>query len=66
MKYLGAIETQTDDLGYAACTVPFKVEGSLGNPDTTELNTKLAALAIEKSGFGAELLNKIRGGGKDK
>jgi hypothetical protein len=65
LKYLGALEPQTDELGYAACTVPLRVEGSLGRPDTSELNHKLAALAIEKSGFGdkaAELLNKIRGG----
>jgi hypothetical protein len=65
LKYLGALEPQTDDLGYAACTVPLKIEGTLGKPDTSELNTKLTALAIEKSGFGdkaAEFLNKIRGG----
>ena len=65
LKYLGALEPQTDELGYAACTVPLRVEGSLGRPDTSELNHKLAALAIEKSGFGdkaAEFLNKIRGG----
>jgi hypothetical protein len=65
LKYLGALEGQTDDLGYATCTVPLKIGGTLGRPDTSELNTKLTALAIEKSGFGdkaAEFLNKIRGG----
>lgn len=65
LKYLGALEPQTDDLGYATCTVPLRVAGTLGQPDTSELNTKLTALAIEKSGFGdkaAELLNKLRGG----
>jgi hypothetical protein len=65
LKYLGALEPQTDDLGYATCSVPLKVGGTLGKPDTSELNSKLTALAIEKSGFGdkaAELLNKIRGG----
>jgi hypothetical protein len=64
LKYLGALEPQTDDLGYATCTVPLKVGGTLGKPDTSELNSKLAALALEKSGFGdkaAELLSKIRG-----
>ena len=64
LKYLGALEPQTDDLGYAACTVPLKVAGTLGKPDTSEINTKLTALAIEKSGFGdkaAEFLNRIRG-----
>jgi hypothetical protein len=65
LKYLGALDPQTDELGYAACTVPLRVGGSLVKPDTSELNTQLTALAIEKSGFGdkaAELLNKIRGG----
>jgi len=65
LKYLGALDAQTDDLGYAACTVPLKVTGTLGKPDTSELNSKLAALALEKSGFGdkaAELISKIRGG----
>jgi hypothetical protein len=67
LKYLGALDPKTDDLGYATCTLPLKVGGTLGRPDTTELNTRLAALALEKSGIGdkaAELLNKIRGGGK--
>ncbi|MGH7946164.1 MAG: hypothetical protein ACREF9_14295, partial [Opitutaceae bacterium] len=65
LKYLGALEPQKDDLGYATCTVPLKIGGTLGKPDTSELNSKLTALAIEKSGFGdkaAEFLNKIRGG----
>lgn len=65
LKYLGALEPQTDDLGYAACTLPLKVGGTLGRPDTTELNGKLASLALEKTGVGdkaSELLNRIRGG----
>lgn len=65
LKYLGALEPQTDDLGYAACTVPLKVGGTVSKPDTTELNSRLSALAIEKSGFSekaAEFLSKIRGG----
>jgi hypothetical protein len=64
LRYLGALDAHTDDLGYAACTVPLKVAGTLGKPDTSELNTKLTALAIEKSGFGdkaAEFLARIRG-----
>jgi hypothetical protein len=67
LKYLGALEAQTDDLGYATCTVPVRVAGTLGEPDTSELNSKLTALAIEKSGFGdkaAEFLSKLRGGSK--
>ena len=65
LKYLGALEPQIDDLGYATCTVPLKIGGTLGKPDTSEVNSKLTALALEKSGFGdkaAEFLNKIRGG----
>lgn len=65
LKFLGVIETQTDDLGYAACTVPLLVSGSVGRPDTTELSGRLSALAIEKSGLGekaAEFLAWIRGG----
>ncbi|WP_414660255.1 hypothetical protein [Horticoccus sp. 23ND18S-11] len=65
LKYLGAIEAQTDDLGYATCTVPLKVGGTVARPETSELNLKLTALAIEKSGlseFATELLNRIRGG----
>jgi hypothetical protein len=65
LKYLGALEPETDDLGYATCSLPLKIGGTIGKPDTSELNSKLTALAIEKSGFGdkaAEFLNKIRGG----
>lgn len=67
LKYLGALEPQTDDLGYAACTVPLRVSGTLGKPDTNELNGRLAALALEKAGVtdkAAELVNKIFGNGK--
>lgn len=67
MKYLGALEGPADDLGYATCTLPLKVSGSLGQPDTSELNQRLAALALEKSGMtekASELLNKLLGGGK--
>jgi hypothetical protein len=65
LKYLGALEAQLDDLGYAACTIPLAVGGTFGNPDTTELSGRLSALAIEKSGLGekaAEFLAWIRGG----
>jgi hypothetical protein len=65
LKYLGALEPQTDDLGYATCSVPLKIGGTLGNPDPSEVNSKFTALAIERSGFGdkaAELFNKLRGG----
>lgn len=67
LKYLGALEPQTDDLGYAGCVLPLKVGGTIGQPDTTELNEKLATLALEKSGVtekASELFNRIIGGGK--
>ena len=64
LKYLGRLDPPPDELGYAACTLPLKVGGTLAKIDTSELNTAIAALAIEKSGAG-ELLNKLRGGGKE-
>jgi hypothetical protein len=65
LKYLGVLEAQVDDLGYAVCTVPLTVAGTIGKPDTAELSGRLSALAIEKSGLGekaAEFLAWIRGG----
>ncbi len=67
LKYVGVLEESADELGYAACTLPLKVSGTLGKPDTTELNEKLAALALEKGGVSdkaLELLNRLRGGSK--
>lgn len=64
LKYVGVLEESADELGYAACTLPLKVAGTLGKPDTSALNEKLAALALEKSGVGDkafELLNRLRG-----
>ena len=64
LKYLGALDATADELGYAACTLPLKVGGTIGKPDTSELNNRLTTLAIEKSGA-LDLLNKlIPGGGK--
>ncbi len=64
LKYLGALDSTTDELGYAACTLPIKVGGTLGKPDTSELNNALAAMAIEKSGVkdkAGELLKGLFG-----
>ncbi len=64
LKYLGKLEPQADELGYAACTLPLKVAGTLGKPDTSELNGALASIAVEKSGVkdkAGELLNKLFG-----
>jgi hypothetical protein len=68
LKYLGKLEVTTDELGYAPCTLPLKVAGTLARPDTTDLNQAMAALALEKSGVSeraSELFNKLIGGGKE-
>lgn len=67
LKYLGVLETEPDNLGYRACTVPFKVSGSLSKPDVTELSGRLASLTLDKSGVtdkASELFNRVFGGGK--
>jgi hypothetical protein len=64
LKYLGAVEAQTDDLGYAACTLPLRIGGTLGKPDASESSKNLMALAIEKSGVtekASELIDKLFG-----
>lgn len=64
LKYLGAVEPQTDDLGYAACTLPLRIGGTLGKPDASELSKSLIALTIEKSGMtekASELIDKLFG-----
>lgn len=64
LKYLGALDTQADDLGYSSCTLPLMVRGSLAQLDTTELNAKLASLAVEKGGVGdraSEFFNRLMG-----
>jgi hypothetical protein len=60
LRYLGLLETQADDFGYAACTLPLKVHGTLRQPITTDLNQKLASIALERGG----LLDRLRGNGK--
>lgn len=67
LRYLGLLEAQGDDLGYAACTVPVKIGGTLGRPDATEFSQQITALALEKSGLSdkaSELLGRFRGNGK--
>jgi hypothetical protein len=64
LKYLGALDPATDELGYSACTLPLKVGGTLGKPDASEITNKLTSLAVEKSGA-LDLFNRlIPGGGK--
>jgi hypothetical protein len=66
LKYIGVLDEPPDELGYRPSSLPLKVAGTLAQPDTSELNERLAAIALEKSGVGdraAELFNRLRGGG---
>jgi hypothetical protein len=66
MKYLGVLDGKPDDLGYAACTIPVRLEGSLQKPDTTQLSNRLVALAVEKTGLtekAVDWINRLRGKG---
>jgi hypothetical protein len=67
LNYLGVLEGSPDELGYVPSTLPLKVAGTLAQPDTSELNEQLAAIALDKSGVSdkaRELFNRLRGGGK--
>lgn len=67
LRYLGLLDVQVDDLGYATCTVPVKIGGTVGRPDATEFSQQITALALEKSGLSekaADLLARLRGNGK--
>ena len=62
LKSLAALETEKpDELGYFRSNLPLRVTGSLGKPDTSELQSALLKLAYEKSGAG-DLLNRFLGG----
>lgn len=62
LKSLAALETdKPDDLGYFRSNLPLRLTGSLGKPDTSELQSALVKLAYEKSGAG-DLLNRFLGG----
>ncbi len=66
MKYLGILDDEADALGYAACTLPIRVEGALDQLDTTHLSNRLVALAVEKTGLTEKALdwiNRLRGKG---
>ncbi|MDP3070038.1 MAG: hypothetical protein Q8N18_07090, partial [Opitutaceae bacterium] len=67
LKYLGLLEGEPDALGYAACALLLTVGGTVGQPDTGDLNRRFSLLALEKSGVtdkASELINKLIGGGK--
>ena len=64
LKYLGVLEENSDELGYHPVEVPLKVGGTVGKPDTSELNNQLAMIALEKGGVSekaVELFNRLRG-----
>jgi hypothetical protein len=58
LKYVGALEPQADELGYAACNLPLKIGGTLGQPDAGELSTKVASLALKKTGLTEKAMEK--------
>lgn len=60
LRYLNVLTPETDTLGYAACTLPLKINGTLLHPDTAELQSALLNLAVEQSGAG-DLLNRLLG-----
>jgi len=60
LKFLNVLSAQNDELGYANCELPLRVEGTLLQPNTNELQGSLVKLAIEHSGAG-DLLNKLLG-----
>lgn len=64
LKYIGVIDAQPDALGYLGCTLPLKISGTLGKPDTSELKRALENIILEKTGVtdkASDLLNKLLG-----
>ncbi|HVU35501.1 MAG TPA: hypothetical protein VHE61_18830 [Opitutaceae bacterium] len=64
MKYLGVLDPKVDELGYAGCTIPVRVSGTLAQLDGTELSNRLVALAVEKTGLtekAVDWINRLRG-----
>jgi hypothetical protein len=68
LKYLGILDPKPDDLGYAACTIPLHLGGTVGRPEAHDFSNRLIALAVEKTGIldraGAKALdwiNRLRG-----
>jgi uncharacterized protein involved in outer membrane biogenesis len=67
LRQLGVLEPAPDELGYYSCTMPIRIAGSLGQPDASDLNVRLAALLLEKPGVterAGEFFNRLIGGGK--
>ena len=58
--YLGVLADEKDDLGYAVCALPLKIEGSLARPDTSKLQTAFRKLAMDRTGAD-DLLQRLLG-----
>ena len=63
LKYLGVLEAQPDDFGYAACTLPIQIGGRLSQVDASETSAKLMSVALEKSGV-TDMVKQLFGAGK--
>jgi hypothetical protein len=64
LKFAGALDSEPDKYGYLAATIPLRISGSLARPDATEVASRLAALALEKSRVGekaVEVFNRVFG-----
>lgn len=67
LRHLGVLDSVSDELGYAASSLPLRIGGTVGRPDASDVSTRLAALALEKAGVAdkaGEFFNKIIGAGK--
>jgi hypothetical protein len=63
LRGLGALDEVPDEWGYAAAGLPLRVRGTLARPDASDLNVRLAALALERNPIAeraAEWLNRLR------
>ncbi|HVS50740.1 MAG TPA: AsmA family protein [Opitutaceae bacterium] len=58
LKYVGALDLQPDELGYLGCNVPMKIGGTLGAPDASDASTRIASLALKKSGLTEKAMEK--------
>lgn len=63
LRGLGALDEVPDEWGYAAAGLPLRVRGTLARPDASDLDVRLAALALERnpvSERAADWFNRIR------
>ncbi len=58
MKRAGLLDAQQDSLGYAACSVPLRLGGTLAKPDTSQVRDALLNSALERSGLLDNLFNR--------